>query len=389
MPSHPVHVYFITNDAHAMFPGATTVILPESAGVSEYTLANELSRRPNYRVHWVFSLSQGIGLIHHPRIDIRDVSAQSAPGLLTRITRRIQRLLGVRVTDRMFRDRGTKVVVASPGAVGSEMWAKAVAAGASQLVRVLSEQEMFPPRGETASSTAPFNLMESWGIIERSRAHVVLQSEQQLDLLRSLSAVPATVVREGWPPQFATVSPADRKVILWVASSRPLNRPWRFLELARTYPNEQFTMVMPTFSDAENELFQVIKRQASTIPNLTFFGDSRSLADVDDLFASSRVYVNTSELLGLPSTLLRAGAAGAALLTNGLDPDGLIVREQLGIVGDGSFESLVSGLGELLQRDAALALEYGQRNRDYMGRERSLDRYRDNVVAVIEELVQR
>lgn len=157
---------------------------------------------------------------------------------------------------------------------------------------------------------------------------VLVQSVKQQDAMQRNYARSSTIVRsfvERPLPDAATV--AKDVDVLWVANLRHLKRPDRLLELARSMPAVRFHMAggpMP----GEGELFEQIRAEATTIPNLVFHGPVPYM-DIGRLFDRARVFVNTSEVEGFPNTLLQAWARGMPVATL-FDPDGVVQRLGLG-----------------------------------------------------------
>jgi glycosyltransferase involved in cell wall biosynthesis len=120
----------------------------------------------------------------------------------------------------------------------------------------------------------------------------------------------------------------ERKLdVLWVNNLRQFKRPDLFLALARKLPQLTFHMVggpQPGFG----ELFESIRSDAADIPNLTFYG-SVPYHQMDEKYASARVFVNTSDSEGFPNSYLQAWIRGTPVVAF-FDPDAVIQSEGLG-----------------------------------------------------------
>jgi glycosyltransferase involved in cell wall biosynthesis len=115
--------------------------------------------------------------------------------------------------------------------------------------------------------------------------------------------------------------------VLWVNNLRQFKRPDLYLELAKKLPHLKFHMVggsQPGFG----EMFENIRREAAGIPNLTFHG-SVPYHQMDEKYASARVFVNTSDSEGFPNSYLQAWIRGTPVVAF-FDPDSVIQREGLG-----------------------------------------------------------
>jgi len=119
---------------------------------------------------------------------------------------------------------------------------------------------------------------------------------------------------------------------LWVSNVRQLKRPDLVLEFAAGSPEIAVHMIGGRIADSA-DLFDAIRQRASMLPNVTFHGQI-PYHDVNDYFAISRVFVNTSDIEGFPNSYLQAWSRGTPVVAF-FDPDGLIAREGLGVaVGD-------------------------------------------------------
>ncbi len=151
--------------------------------------------------------------------------------------------------------------------------------------------------------------------------------------------------------------------VLWVNNLRPFKRPDLLLELAKLLPQYRFAMIggeQPGFA----ELYQTMREQAESIPNLTFHGRV-PYHDMDRHYAGARVFVNTSDNEGFPNSYLQSWIRGTPVLAF-FDPDQLIAREGLG-QGATSLAQLAEGVTTMLEDDAAW-LAASLRCKAYMAR---------------------
>ncbi len=178
-------------------------------------------------------------------------------------------------------------------------------------------------------------------------ANVVLaQSEQQLQSLQTNydrpSCLAAMLVD---PPERAV--PFDQRDIdvLWVNNLRPFKRPQLALDLARQLPHLKFHVIGGPQAGHES-LYQEIKQQAATVPNLMFHGPV-PYHEVNGFYERSRVFINTSESEGFPNSYLQAWRRGTPTVAF-FDPDRVIANFGLG--------RNVSSLQEMSAEVARLAM---------------------------------
>ena len=159
-------------------------------------------------------------------------------------------------------------------------------------------------------------------------------------------------------------------VVLWVSTIRPIKRPELFVELARRLPAHRFRMVGgPGPEPGARELFERVKREASTLPNLEFVGFVPH-AEVEPQFDKARVLVNTSEREGFPNTFLQAWSRGiptVGFCDTGSTADGHIVGSV-----ETSLDAMSARVRALMTDDAAW-LDAGRHARRYVEQAHSVD----------------
>jgi glycosyltransferase involved in cell wall biosynthesis len=133
--------------------------------------------------------------------------------------------------------------------------------------------------------------------------------------------------------------------VLWIANIRRLKRPYFLLEAAKALPQYKFLMAGGPFP-GEEDLFDKVKLDAASIPNLTFCGPVPYL-DVGKLFDRARLLVNTSGVEGFPNTFLQSWIRGIPVVTT-FDPDDVIRSHGTGSV-HAELPQLIEGVRLQLQ----------------------------------------
>jgi glycosyltransferase involved in cell wall biosynthesis len=152
--------------------------------------------------------------------------------------------------------------------------------------------------------------------------------------------------------------------VLWVNNFQDLKRPDRLLELARRLPQFKFVMIGGAGPRAK-ELFGSIREQAALIPNISFLGRI-PYHDVNEYYARTKVFVNTSDIEGFPNSYLQAWIRGVPLVTF-IDPDGVVLRENLG-AAPLDIEGMTHAVRSLLT-DVSLWSAASDNARRFMARE--------------------
>jgi glycosyltransferase involved in cell wall biosynthesis len=116
--------------------------------------------------------------------------------------------------------------------------------------------------------------------------------------------------------------------VLWVSNIRQLKRPDLVMEFAARTPEIAVHMIGGRIADSYN-LFDETRQRASELTNVTFHGQ-KPYHEVNDYFANSLLFMNTSDIEGFPNSYLQAWSRGTPVIAF-FDPDGLIAREGLGV----------------------------------------------------------
>jgi glycosyltransferase involved in cell wall biosynthesis len=116
--------------------------------------------------------------------------------------------------------------------------------------------------------------------------------------------------------------------VLWVSNIRQLKRPDLVMEFAARTPEIAVHMIGGRIADSHN-LFDETQQRASELTNVTFHGQ-KPYHEVNEYFANSLLFMNTSDIEGFPNSYLQAWSRGTPVIAF-FDPDGLIAREGLGV----------------------------------------------------------
>ena len=116
--------------------------------------------------------------------------------------------------------------------------------------------------------------------------------------------------------------------VLWVSNIRQCKRPDLFLDIAEQLPQIEFSMIGGVMS-GEEPLFESIQMRASKLSNVSFHG-AVHYSDIDEHFASARVFLNTSDVEGFPNTFLQSWAHRIPVVSF-FDPDDIIKNKSFGV----------------------------------------------------------
>jgi glycosyltransferase involved in cell wall biosynthesis len=169
---------------------------------------------------------------------------------------------------------------------------------------------------------------------------IVVQTHDQHELASRAFGVDATVI-----PSFceaATPVVSTRDAFLWVGGIAEVKNPLGFVDLVGRLPAVRFRMLATGRPGAEAIAVE-LRRAAATLPNLELL-EPRSRAEALELYGSAIALVNTSHLEGFPNTFLEAWARSTPVVSLGVDPDGVVERRALGLVGGGTLDGLAAAV---------------------------------------------
>lgn len=345
-------VFFHCDESLSLFPGAEHAPRFGGAGLHMYLLSSELAKDPGFEVSFVFETSvEGADGGAIKLLNKRPVISRGIPIL----SRRLNRLRNSELYD----GGGRKVLIATMAAYAPFLLREAAIAGGKSIFQTASETDVYAPRG--------FAEEEQQAILDAIAGAdaVVVQTEQQQTKFNDMRGRDSLVIRKGMPiPKMPADS--EKNGVLWVGSAQALKQPWYFLDLAREFPDEQFTMVIP---DAGEPMFDYVRRQAREIPNLILVDRQVPYHQVQAYFDAAKIFVYTSEFGTDPAiTVLQAAMGGCAILSQRLDPDeGMFENKGAGLCAHGDWADLKCMLAQLLENDV-LRRNLGARAYEYVER---------------------
>jgi glycosyltransferase involved in cell wall biosynthesis len=282
-------------------------------------------------------------------------------------------------------------------AVGPEVIYQRVACGYTGLCAAYSRRRHVPMVWHVAHDTdvtpQPLdrsrNVLRSW--LEkravrygaRRATAIVVQTRHQADLLqRHYGRWPEAVIPNFHPPAAEQIDKSGPLTVVWIANLKPWKRPEVFVRLAAAWsdrPGIRFVMVGAAGAGPSSWRESLMRRMEST-PNLEYLG-ARSLEEVNALLARAHVFVNTSAHEGFPNTFIQSWQREAVVVSLGVDPDGVLERERVGITAS-SEAGLFSAVRDLVE-SADLRAGYAARAHEYVAAHHSLSNAR-TLVRLIE-----
>lgn len=373
-------VYIIMDEAYSLFPGADVSVPVGGAGATTYQLADELSRRPGFHVVWLFSRGVDLDGITHPTIEFRQYPTPIR-FYFGSIARAINRWRAVP----QFSEDGPKMLMVASWSLGWPIVDAAVGLDIPVMVRVHSDDDI---RVEGLTGGGGQKLLASQGpgnwhhgvtsVVE----YVAFLTEWQRSEFASQVQGAGSVVPQGWPIPKERPELSSGDHILWVGSCRPLKQPLEMVAVAKALPMESFVMVMPPYIGQRDELYERVAEAAEGVDNLHLIAEQRPISEVEQLFASAKMFVNTSVVEGFPTTFLQAASYAVPAVSLNVDPDGYLERTESGVCAGGSQAKLIAEV-ERLSRDRTW-VEYGVRHWQHARSVHSIESCVDKLVLAIQ-----
>lgn len=171
-----------------------------------------------------------------------------------------------------------------------------------------------------------------------------------------------------------------RPVVLWAASIKTWKRPEKFLELATRCADLDLDFIMiGALQDTEYET--IIAETVKNNPRFRWDGPIPITA-VREYFAKTHLFVNTSiQLEGFPNSFIHAWLYGIPVLSLGVDPEGLLSKDGLGIATH-TMDQLEQALRDLIG-DPVKRRAMGARARAFANAEFDLQRNVDRLEELI------
>lgn len=188
---------------------------------------------------------------------------------------------------------------------------------------------------------------------------VTVQSDTQRRLLRERYRRDGPVIRN--PAPFVPRSGPVRggKYLLWVGKAVSNKHPELAIELARLCPDVRMRMIVNKVTEEDYRRLSADKPSNVDIVQSVAHGDM--MREYENAFA----FLSTSAVEGFPNTFLEACAFGLPIFSLHVDPDGMIARENAGVVSGGDLNSLAAEIRRF-HGDPDLSARVGARGLAYV-----------------------
>lgn len=194
---------------------------------------------------------------------------------------------------------------------------------------------------------------------------VITQNKEHNKLLESIYGTKSVILNNGYtiPEKEAR----ERRCILWVARLDRWKQPEIFLDIARSFPSENFIMIAPLSGD--REYAQKIQHDVLKIGNVRFF-PGVNFSKINLYFKSAKIFINTSRYEGFPNTFIQATMNGVPIVSLSVNPDSFIEKNKIGYCANGKLDEFKKKLNLLLNNcelyniSSDNAYDYAVKNHD-------------------------
>ncbi|MGL5866200.1 MAG: glycosyltransferase family 4 protein [Dermatophilaceae bacterium] len=377
--SRPLHVVFVNPYGYELFePSARASRVYGGAEVQLYYLATGLAAMPGIRVSMVVERPQRGRL--RDRIDGVTMSFVRPSRALDWVRLWVP-VPAIRYVGAIARSHAD-VVVQRGGAVLTMDAALGAARRRVPFV-FMTAHDWDCTRQHQAGGQRLTGRSYLWAL---GRAAVVIaQTDDQAMMLRRWHGIGGPVLRSGLPAVAETSPLARADSVLWVGRCVGWKQPLAFLELAAMLPHRTFTMVCPEYGGSP-ELARQVRERAAALPNLELLEFVR-FRDIDELFRSASVFVNTSTAEGFPNTFMQATRAGTPVASLTVNADRVVDAHGLGVVGDDSIDLLACRIDALLSDDTQWH-RFSQTGQRYFAARHDLNAVLADLVRLLREAAQ-
>ena len=152
-------------------------------------------------------------------------------------------------------------------------------------------------------------------------------------------------------------------VVLWLANVKQRKQPELFLKLVEELKNVKCRFLMAGALKSKKYEKQIINAKKCN-PNFEYLGPV-SIKESNSLFAQADIFVSTSDNQeGFPNTLIQAWLHAVPTISLQFDPDGLIVKKNMGTVANNNYLKFKESILTLLN-DNTLRNELGRNAKIY------------------------
>ncbi len=217
--------------------------------------------------------------------------------------------------------------------------------------------------------------------LRQAKARLVQNLADQENLWKT-TGLDSLVIRNGMRIPAEASMPRD--TVLWVGRNDSVKGPHRFLELARQFPAQPFTMICQ--KSPQGMSYESLAAEAGRLSNVTFL-PRVPYSQMDSYFQRAKIVVNTSESEGFPNAMIQACQHGAAIVSWKVNPDGFLDQYRCGVCAGGDWKRFCDLFAAILE--PGVAESHGLRGlryaREFHDLSRIIERYKELFLRLARE----
>jgi len=212
--------------------------------------------------------------------------------------------------------------------------------------------------------------------------HVIAQTKQQEDLLYKYYKKEAcTIVPNFHPSPREEIRKGSEIRIVWVANLKPFKCPETFIRLAEELNGEGNVRFIMIGRAGESQWHRDMLSRMAAVHKLEYLGEC-SQDEVNQVFASADVFVNTSIHEGFPNTFIQAWMRKVPVVSLQVDPDGVLGKKGIGFCS-GTYERLRDDVALLIE-DSDLRHRMGEKAQDHAFKHHPL-KNAEKIIEILEQ----
>lgn len=197
----------------------------------------------------------------------------------------------------------------------------------------------------------------------RRAGSIVAQTQRQAALLWEHYELRASAVIGNFHPEpYEAVVKRDPVKVVWIANFKTAKQPECFVDLVDRLQGRQDIQFHMIGRPGDPRLYAALHKRIAALPNLRYHGEL-PIDRVNEILASSHIFVNTSRAEGFPNTFIQAWMREVPVVSLSVDPDDALVTHGLGF-RSGAPTSLKEDVLRLVDQ-SHLRIEMGRRARAY------------------------
>ena len=177
---------------------------------------------------------------------------------------------------------------------------------------------------------------------------IIVQTPRQAKLLNSnYGRQAAEVIPNFHPHPKEAIQKKETPIkIVWVSNFKPIKQPELFVKLAQDMQNHSGLQFLMIGRSGNSSIYNNLFKEIEGINNLTFVGE-KSIDEVNQMLATSHIFVNTSLVEGYANTFIQAWMRRVPVVSLSVETDDNFDDNRIGFCGH-NYDGLKSAVKRLV-----------------------------------------